>query len=89
LWRQAFPERVDVRGLDCRWLAQQFELAGGHIRSAAFNACLLAAGEREDAPARVDMPHALVAVKRELEKMNRVAGREQFGRYGVLIGDLA
>ena len=89
LWQQAFPPRVDIAELDCRWLAQQFELAGGHIRSAAFNACLLAAGQRADAPARVDMLHVLTAVKRELEKMNRVAGREQFGRYAALIGSVA
>jgi hypothetical protein len=33
------------------------------------------------------MPHVLTAVKRELEKMNRVAGREQFGRYAALMED--
>jgi len=86
LWRQVFPQRVDIREVDCRWLAQQFEMAGGHIRSAAFNACLLAASSLdEQAPARVDMQHVLTAVKRELEKMNRVAGREQFGRYAALM----
>lgn len=86
LWRQAFPERVDIRDLDCRWLGQQFEMAGGHIRSAAFNACLLAAAtQAADTPARVDMPHVLTAIRRELEKMNRVAGREQFGRYASLL----
>ena len=89
LWQQAFPERVDITDLDCRWLAQQFELAGGHIRSASFNACLLAAGQRVDAPARVEMLQVLTAIKRELEKMNRVAGREQFGRYASLIASLA
>jgi len=85
LWRQAFPARVDIGALDCRWLGQQFELAGGHIRSAAFNACLIAAGRAPQAEARVDMVHVLGAVRRELEKMNRVAGREQFGRYAPLL----
>ncbi len=90
LWRLVFPARVDASDVDCRWLAQQFEMAGGHIRSAAFNACLLAcAAQRADAPARVDMLHALTAVKRELEKLNRVAGREQFGRYAALMEKLA
>ena len=86
LWRQVFPAQVDITELDCRWLAQQFDMAGGHIRSAAFNACLLAASKQSAAlPARVDMPHVLTAIKRELEKMNRVAGREQFGRYAALM----
>ena len=86
LWRQVFPAQVDITELDCRWLAQQFDIAGGHIRSAAFNACLLAASKQSaQLPARVDMPHVLTAIKRELEKMNRVAGREQFGRYAALM----
>ena len=90
LWRQVFPAPVDVSALDCHWLALQFELAGGHIRSAAFNACLLAASRQatEQSP-RVEMTHVLTAIKRELEKMNRVAGREQFGRYAVLMEGLA
>jgi vesicle-fusing ATPase len=90
LWRQVFPPCVDIREIDCGWLAQQFEMSGGHIRSAAFNACLLAASRLDaQAPARVDMPNVLTAVKRELEKMNRVAGREQFGRYAALMEALA
>jgi len=90
LWRLVFPAQVDVSSLDVRWLAQQFEMAGGHIRSAAFNACLLAASEQDaDSPARVGMPHVLVAIKRELEKMSRVAGPEQFGRYAALLGSVA
>jgi hypothetical protein len=90
LWQQVFPPRVDVTDIDSRWLAQQFELAGGHIRSAAFNACLLAAAHlHPDRPPRVEMLQVLTAVKRELEKMNHVAGREQFGRYAALIGSVA
>ena len=90
LWQQIFPARVDVSELDCRWLALQFELAGGHIRSAAFNACLLAASRQAaDERPRVDMLQVLTAIKRELEKMNRVAGREQFGRYAALMESVA
>jgi hypothetical protein len=90
LWRLVFPAQVDVSALDIRWLAQQFEMAGGHIRSAAFNACLLAAAALDaGAPARVEMAHVLVAIKRELEKMSRVAGPEQFGRYAALLGSTA
>ncbi|MGH6646430.1 ATP-binding protein [Aquabacterium sp.] len=90
LWRRVFPQQVDIREVDCAWLAQQFEMAGGHIRSAAFNACLLAASQQAElAPARVGMPQVLIAIKRELQKMNRVAGREQFGRYASLMEDMA
>jgi hypothetical protein len=88
IWRQIFSELVDTRQVDFRWLAQRFELAGGHIRSAAFNACLQAAAlQPPGEPGRVAMADVLTAVKRELQKMNRVAGREQFGHYASQIGD--
>lgn len=83
IWRKVFPERVDVSDLDFRYLARQFPLSGGHIRSIAFNACLLSA--RESSSARVEMPAVLIAVKRELDKLNRAAGDELFGRYAPLL----
>lgn len=40
LWRYVFPKAVDISALDIDYLARQFPLAGGHIRSIAFNSCL-------------------------------------------------
>lgn len=88
IWRQVFPEGVDVSDLDFPYLAAQFELSGGHIRSIAFNACLQCAGGQpaRSAPRKeVTQASVLMAVKRELEKLNRVAGAGQFGRYANLI----
>jgi ATPase family protein associated with various cellular activities (AAA) len=88
IWRQVFPEGVDVSDLDFPYLAAQFELSGGHIRSIAFNACLQCAGEqpvRSVPRKRVSLASVLMAVKRELEKLNRVVGPEQFGRYAHLM----
>jgi len=85
LWRSMFPPAVDVSGLDFGFVAQRFEMAGGPIRSAAFNACLHAAavhGGRR----LVAMPELLLAVKRELEKAGRETQREQFGHYASLLG---
>jgi hypothetical protein len=85
-----FPEKVDVSDIDFPYLAKQFHLSGGHIRSIAFNACLRSA--RTDSPqsaSKVLMPDLLMAVKRELEKMNRTAGDELFGRYGDMIKELS
>ncbi|HBB35915.1 MAG TPA: ATP-binding protein [Cyanobacteria bacterium UBA8803] len=44
IWQQAIPSQVDASALDFEFLAKQFPLAGGHIRSIVFNACLQIAG---------------------------------------------
>ncbi|MBB3191874.1 AAA family ATPase [Halomonas cerina] len=85
IWRQSFPPRVDTSGLDFRYLARQFPFAGGHIRSVTLNASLQAAARHGASARRVELPEVLVAVKRELEKLGRAAGTEQFGRYRELL----
>ncbi|BCT67375.1 ATP-binding protein [Nitrosospira sp. NRS527] len=82
LWRYVFPQAVDISELDIDYLARQFPLAGGHIRSIAFNACLQAG--RYSGP-RIAMPTVLFAVKRELDKLNRPNSPESFGAYRELI----
>jgi hypothetical protein len=44
IWQQVIPTYVDGSQLNVDFLAKQFPLAGGHIRSIVFNACLQAAG---------------------------------------------
>jgi vesicle-fusing ATPase len=83
IWRQVIPSVIDSAGLDFRFLASQFDLSGGHIRSAAFNACLQCAGT--GGGARLAMPEVLTAVRRELDKLGRLAEPEQFGRYAHLV----
>jgi len=78
LWRYVFPKGVDIAALDVPYLARTFPLAGGHIRSIAFNACLQTTPGAEPC---VDMPQVLSAVKRELDKLNRPNSPESFGRY--------
>ena len=78
LWRYVFPECVDIDDLDISYLARNFQFAGGHIRSIAFNACLQT---DHDANASVDMTQVLSAVKRELDKLNRPNSPGSFGKY--------
>jgi len=91
IWRQVFPPEVDVGEVDFPFLARQFEIAGGHIRSAAFNACLQAAAAAPPARSvgasarRVPMAAVANALRRELQKMDRVVGAEQFGAYAPLL----
>lgn len=87
IWQTGFPKGVDTDELDFHYLGKQFALSGGNIRSVIFNACLQAAHKAPQNPlpngkvGRVKMADVLVQVKRELEKMNRASGEEQFGAY--------
>ncbi|MGZ5157678.1 MAG: ATP-binding protein [Caldimonas sp.] len=87
IWRQVFPAAVDTSAVDVDFLARRFEVAGGAIRSAAFNACLQAAAHGGK-PA-VAMTDVVQAVKSELEKGGREVAGEQFGAYAHLLGDAA
>ncbi len=78
LWKYVFPTGVNIDALDLAYLARTFPLAGGHIRSIAFNACLQTA---HDSDACLEMPQVLAAVKRELDKLNRPNSPESFGKY--------
>lgn len=85
IWKQVMPSGVSAEGLDFTFLAQRFALAGGHIRSAVFNACLQSAG----GPQRVlTMEAVLAAVKREYEKLDRTIALDQFGPYAAAIRKL-
>lgn len=82
IWQGMVPDAVDGSALDFDFLAARFALAGGHIRSIVFNACLQSA---ECADRRLTMEPVLIAVKREYDKMNRSVSLEQFGRYAPLV----
>ncbi len=84
LWWQSIPAAVDASALDLDFLARQFPLSGGHIRSAVFNACLQSAGN--GAP-RLEMEQVLLAVRREMDKLGRPVSAEQMGRYAALPGE--
>jgi SpoVK/Ycf46/Vps4 family AAA+-type ATPase len=87
IWLESVPAGVDHDRLDIEFLARRFPLAGGHIRSIVFNACLQTAG-RSRAPGErpeLSMETVLVGVKREFDKLSRSISLEQFGPYAKLI----
>lgn len=88
IWQQAIPKQVDASAIDFDFVAKQFPLAGGNIRSIVFNACLQTAGnfknERSIEP-KLTMEEIVICVKREYDKLNRSVSREQFGIYANLI----
>jgi hypothetical protein len=79
MWRQMIPPRVKGDEIDFDFLARQFPLAGGHIRSIVFHACLQSAAV--NAARRLTMPALLAAVRSEYDKLNRSVSREQFAPY--------
>jgi SpoVK/Ycf46/Vps4 family AAA+-type ATPase len=88
IWQQVIPPSVAENSqIDIAFLAQQFPLAGGHIRSIVFNACLQSAhagnGRQE-----LFMKDVLIAVKREYDKMNRSLSLDQLGPYASHIAGL-
>jgi vesicle-fusing ATPase len=83
IWRSVIPPGVDVSGVDFDFLAQRFQLAGGHIRGIVFQACLQSASA--GAPIRLDMPALVRAVQREYDKLDRANSLEQFGPYASLV----
>lgn len=83
IWRQSVPAGVDVSKLDFDFLATRFPMAGGHIRSVVFNACLQSAGSQR--PPALGMEALVVALKRELDKINRPVSLDLFADYTPMI----
>ncbi len=82
IWEQSIPPHADGSALDLDLLAANFAVSGGHIRSAVFNACLQSAS---GGPARLSMEHLVVALKRELDKLNRPVATDLFGPWAHLV----
>ena len=61
------------------FLAQRFPIAGGHIRSIVFHACLQAA--EPGGARRLTMEALIAAVKREYDKLDRAVSLEQYGPF--------
>jgi len=92
IWRQVIPDGLDTSEVDIDFLAKQFPLAGGHIRSIVFNACLQSAngtnGRREEFKGKLEMEQIIVAVKREYDKLNRPVSLEHFGSYAKIVKEI-
>ena len=84
LWRRAFPSRVPMAtDVDFAFLARQFDLAGGDIKTIALDAAFLAASQ-ERAVAMTDL---VGAVSRQMFKQGRPLGASDFKQYHVVVAD--
>ncbi len=78
IWRGLFPaDAPRAADIDFAFLAQQFELAGGHIRNCVLTAAFLAVEEG----AAIGMGHLVQGVARELAKMGRPLQKSAFASY--------
>jgi SpoVK/Ycf46/Vps4 family AAA+-type ATPase len=82
IWKKIFPPETPIEvDIDFPFLAERFSLSGGNIKNVAMTAAFYAA---EDESA-VKMPHIILALKRELQKMGKLCVKADFGRhYAVL-----
>jgi len=79
IWRLVLPAGVDVSDLDLDVLAEHVPLAGGHIRSAVFNACLQSV--RPGEKPRLAMSTVVRAVKDEFDKLGRAVNLDRLGAH--------
>ena len=92
IWQQVIPKTVDRSEVNMDFLAKQFQLTGGHIRSIVFNACLQSA-DGSYAPSgefkgKLTMEQVIAAVKREYDKLNRSVSLEYFGPYAGTVKEM-
>jgi hypothetical protein len=80
IWQTLFPPDVPRDPeLDFGLLARRFKLAGGNIRNIIVSAAYLAASDG----GRVTMGHLLHGTRRELQKMGRLIGEDDFLEMGI------
>ena len=82
IYRGLLPADAPVsEDIDWRFLAEKFELSGGHIKNIVLSAAFMAAGEG----APIAMRHLLRAAVTEMKKNEIVVVREQLREYADLL----
>jgi SpoVK/Ycf46/Vps4 family AAA+-type ATPase len=89
MWRQTIPSSIDSSKIDIEFLAKQFQLSGGNIRSIVFNASLQSAHglkkTSNNSKGEITMESIIIAIKREYDKIKRAVTMEQFGPYRNIV----
>lgn len=78
LWQKLFLLKAPLdENLDIDFLADRFELSGGHIK----NCILVAAYDAAERHASINMPMLIRAISREYFKIGKPVNRQHFGEY--------
>ncbi len=84
IYRGMLPDRAPVSDdIDWKFMAEKFELSGGHIKNIVLSAAFMAAGENVP----ISMRHMLRAGVNEMKKNEIVVVREQLREYADLLDD--
>ena len=82
LWQKLHHSKVPIAAeLELSFLAERFELAGGHIKNCMLNAAYQAAKKQQP----VDMPMLLRAIVQEYTKLGKPVTKQSFGDYYALL----
>jgi AAA+ superfamily predicted ATPase len=81
IWQKVFPEQTPLdKKIDYEFLSK-LQISGGNIKNIALAAAFLAA----ETSGAVKMEHVAKAARREFEKIGKVYGKEEFGKYFNLV----
>jgi hypothetical protein len=82
IWRGIFPAQAPLGSdVDYDFLARKFKIAGGNIKNVALSAAFHAA---EDGGV-IAMPHLMLAMRREYQKLGKVLEKADFEQYYELV----
>ena len=82
IWRSMFPKEAPLsETVDFPFLAKQFKLSGGHIKNIVLAAAFMAAERSEE----IRMEHIIRSLKREMDKIGKIALKEDFGVYSNML----
>ena len=85
IWKSVFPPEAPVKPeVDFRELANLFSFTGAVIKNVAMQAAYLAAERGEE----IGVLEIMVAVRREMQKEQRMLSRDSMGKYGKLYPDV-
>lgn len=86
IYRGMIPPATPLaEDIDWDFLAEKFEISGGHIKNIVLSAAFMAAGEGEDT--QLSMRHLLRAAVNEMKKNGIVVVRETLREYADLLED--
>jgi len=82
IWQGMFPTEAPLdKGVDLKFLANQFKFTGGNIKNIALGAAFLAA--EQGCP--ITMENLIWSTKREYQKMGKLCTEGDFGQYFELV----
>ncbi len=82
IWRSMYPSETPLSpNVDFRFVAKQFQIAGGNIKNIVVSSAFLAA----ESNGPVSMKHILEATRHELKKSGKILLKDDLGEYSGIL----